>query len=440
LLNPGNKYEFIHNSSLSKRGVGILINKNLTYSIDETFKDVQENILGIRIKIMDCELWLISIYGPNNNDREFFTTLGRLIDRCSPVPVIIGGDWNTTISTLDSPDNIDTYGMQRPPSAIRSNLLLNICTENLLTDPFRALHPDLRDFTYIPRSGRANRSRLDFFLVSDNLLQFVTKCYIDNSLPCNLFDHKPIFLDCGAPNFNPSKNIFKSTISHPLFDTVVLANVLDTYTNHAVPDTPNLNMIKNNLGILLQSIRNLNDLDWRIEIQNGGNMGNREEIIQQISHQVSLLPDLEMVDNFTLTTDPDIFFEVLCSNLRNEILGFQGWIKKLENAKLNKINSQIEVLKTSYAINAVEISRLEQAATEIRDMKLSSRVSEMKIFENLHSEKPTPIFLTLTKQRSNEKLALIKDDNGNPFNDDALRNEHIVGCTRIGIRKYSQIM
>jgi exonuclease III len=213
LLNPGNKYEFIHNSSLSKRGVGILINKNLTYSIDETFKDVQENILGIRIKIMDCELWLISIYGPNNNDREFFTTLGRLIDRCSPVPVIIGGDWNTTISTLDSPDNIDTYGMQRPPSAIRSNLLLNICTENLLTDPFRALHPDLRDFTYIPRSGRANRSRLDFFLVSDNLLQFVTKCYIDNSLPCNLFDHKPIFLDCGAPNFNPSKT-FSNLQSH----------------------------------------------------------------------------------------------------------------------------------------------------------------------------------------------------------------------------------
>jgi exonuclease III len=143
--------------------VGILINKNIVYTLIDRFNDDDENIMGIKISITDCELWLISVYGPNTNDVAFFNCLSRLIDRCNGTPVIVGGDWNTTVSTLDSPDNIDIYGMLRPPSSLRSNLLSEICIRGLLTDPFRALHPEKRDYTYTPRTGRAHRSRLDFF-------------------------------------------------------------------------------------------------------------------------------------------------------------------------------------------------------------------------------------------------------------------------------------
>jgi exonuclease III len=145
-----------------------LLNKNISYRIIDRYTDVDENILGIKIEIGSCIIWLISVYGPNTNEANFFNNLDDLLGRCGAIPVLIGGDWNSTVSTLDSPDNIDIFGMQRPPSAIRSANLNNLSINHTLTDPFRALHPDLRDFSYIPRTGRNNRSRLDFFLISDS--------------------------------------------------------------------------------------------------------------------------------------------------------------------------------------------------------------------------------------------------------------------------------
>jgi hypothetical protein len=91
LYNNSGRYEFIFHSTLNRRGVGILINKSLNYSILDTYRDDQENILGIKCTISGCELWLISIYGPNTNDRSFFNSLGGLIDRCGGVPVVVGG-------------------------------------------------------------------------------------------------------------------------------------------------------------------------------------------------------------------------------------------------------------------------------------------------------------------------------------------------------------
>jgi hypothetical protein len=56
----------------------------------------------------------------------------------------------------------------------------------------------------------------------------------------------------------------------------------------------------------------------------------------------------------------------------------------------------------------------------------------MKIFENLNFEKPTPLFLSLTKNKVTDKLSLIKNDRGEDFTNDAVRNEYIV-------RKFEEI-
>jgi exonuclease III len=135
-----------------------------------------------------------------------------LIDRCGTTPIVLGGDWNATFSTLDSPDNIDTYSMPRPPSVFRSQLLWQICAEKKLTDPYRARHPDRRDYTYIPRTGRTNRSRIDFFITSDELLTFVSDCSIAGSLSSAAFDHKPVLLNIGPVPVPVPTTIFNSTL------------------------------------------------------------------------------------------------------------------------------------------------------------------------------------------------------------------------------------
>ena len=84
-LSSPQQYKFIHNSSRSSRGVGLLISSKLDYDILDTFRDESENILGIHINVNSHRLLFVSIYGPNSNDNIFFRiSLG--VWHCSQTP------------------------------------------------------------------------------------------------------------------------------------------------------------------------------------------------------------------------------------------------------------------------------------------------------------------------------------------------------------------
>jgi exonuclease III len=170
LTNNNKQYNLFYNSSKNSRGVGILIDTSLQLEIKTIYKDPQENILGLTVALDDSLVNLVSIYGPNNNDKYFFNHLSDCISNSPNIPVIVGGDWNTTYCTFGSKSNIDIINMKLPPSQIRSGWLSDICLDHGLLDPYRAFHPTTRDFSYTPRDGKKNRSRLDFFLISNDLL------------------------------------------------------------------------------------------------------------------------------------------------------------------------------------------------------------------------------------------------------------------------------
>jgi hypothetical protein len=122
-----------------------------------------------------------------------------------------------------------------PPSIFRSRALQNIYNELQLSDPYRLPHPTKCDYTYIPRNGNDNRSRIDFFLISDSLLPFVITCDIGPNLSTLLFDHKPVFLSFSPTTGNNNRSITKSTFSHPRFEYLLAATTVDTYLHHSVP-------------------------------------------------------------------------------------------------------------------------------------------------------------------------------------------------------------
>jgi exonuclease III len=179
-------YNFYHNSTRSSRGVGILISNKLQYSVIQTFSDNNDNILGIRLQIGESVMLLLGVYGPNQNNDNFFVDLDSILKRNRDTFIICAGDWNLTYCTDPSINNIDIINMQAPPSSIRSDRLAAICEEHGLMDPYRLLHFKKREFTYVPRHGGRNRSRIDFFLVSDNLLS--TVC-VNNVLFLTLLKH-----------------------------------------------------------------------------------------------------------------------------------------------------------------------------------------------------------------------------------------------------------
>jgi exonuclease III len=61
LSNPYGSYEFFFNSNNSSRGVGILINKKLDFSVEAIERDAEHNILGLAISLEGKKLFLMAV-------------------------------------------------------------------------------------------------------------------------------------------------------------------------------------------------------------------------------------------------------------------------------------------------------------------------------------------------------------------------------------------
>jgi exonuclease III len=424
------KYRMYHNSTKSKRGVGILISSEFDVNLIDTVKDQAQNVLGMVVEIEGFRMILCCVYGPNCNDNSFFETLTSLFDKYRSLPIVCGGDWNMTYSTDNTVDNIDIINMTAPPSSSRSGKLQELCDEFQLTDPYRALFPDGRDYTYVPRSGSLNRSRIDFFIISDSLLNMVEDCSIKPGLLTKLFDHKSVMLSF----FRENKNIVRhrinpSVLAHPRFEAVLACAVAETHLQHADPDQDGLDRPAGlrHIGEIVNKIREINELELESEL-NGLTPLAEMQLAgkkRELDELVELLLDPEQLHLMILTCENDTFFEVLISNIRNSLISFQTWIKKVENAKVNLLTKTLNRLKLGYLDNFQEIFDVEKDLNAISEKRLKEKIQQIKMYECLHDEKPSPLFLTLAKKRNGEKLRQIKDDFGNELPDDTSRLEYI---------------
>jgi exonuclease III len=205
------KYEAYFNSSMSSRGVALLVSRDFNdFSVTKEYKNTDENFYLISCKINGFCFCIGAIYGPNSTSHTFYNELTEALADVTAtgiVDVIIGGDWNTTWDRRPVTSNIDTFCMSGLPNAKNSELLERLCMRFNLTDPFRALYPDKREYTYSPFGDvRLNRSRLDFFIVTTNILNKVSDCVVSNAPRCKLFDHKSVRLELFRPTtFKPEK-------------------------------------------------------------------------------------------------------------------------------------------------------------------------------------------------------------------------------------------
>jgi hypothetical protein len=77
--------------------------------------------------------------------------------------------------------------------------------------------------------------------------------------------------------------------------------------------------------------------------------------------------------------------------------------------------------------NQSEILKLETLLNSYQDAEMSQELEKFRHYELVNNEKITPEFLKLAKISNNDhSLKEIRDDKGNPFPNDTLRNAHIV--------------
>ncbi len=223
-------------------------------------------------------------YGPNHDNQLFFESLTEKIRMFNSDFVIVGGDWNTTFDSRPSNYNLDILNTASIPSARRSTWLNQLCTDCNLTDPFRYFYPDSKEYTYVPFAAAANnRSRLDFFLVTESLLSQCVNCRIPHSLSSLLFDHKPVFLQFNR--FNPYKiqTIDDSILKDSDLSDIISITALECYINHLIPSENISNIEIDNFRALIGRVLELQKELTSCKLKDSEN-GFEQDNIDRVRH------------------------------------------------------------------------------------------------------------------------------------------------------------
>ncbi len=186
----GNNIIFSHGQNDAK-GVAILCPKDSqNITITSNTRDKEGRICLMKIQYGNEEICLINIYAPVKNEKKaqlnFLDTLNRIISEYENASFVIGGDFNTYFNPV-----LDKYGGILEITSTYSTKLQQYMQNINICDVWRIQNPTIKRFTWRQNKPLV-QSRLDYFLISENLLQNVTKCDIKPSIKT---DHSLILLN-----------------------------------------------------------------------------------------------------------------------------------------------------------------------------------------------------------------------------------------------------
>ena len=429
-------YDFFHNSKGSSRGVGILLSKKLDYTINIARYDPSDNYLLLHVTISNYKMILGAVYGPNGNEDNFYEMLDGELEILERAPTILGGDWNATWDNSDVNLNMDVLNMVNIPSRVRSNRIGALSSKFKLTEPFRILNPNKVEFTYVPNAAaNTNRSRIDYFLISENILASCKNSSISNSLTSTLFDHKQIYLDFKKRVKKNREKIKDTILKDPMLEYYIKSHIIDCYVNHA---TVNLNFnanmknrIQTSIGTIFTKLSEIKILKENCYLNGTADLPEMQNLIDAkiliINNEYRFLPEMEYFENLHLTCTDSQFFEVLVTSIKATALQFQSNFYKLSNIKKDRLKTNLKILKNDYQLNHLLIQEKELQLANILENELREELSLIKNFERLNNEKITPYFLNLVKKPSHtETIENIEKENGEAFDGKADREVFIL--------------
>ncbi len=179
---------FSHGSSRSA-GVAVCMNKCPGKIITHR-ADVDGHWLAVVLQLDEIFFILANVHGYNvrSQNKDLLETITNVINdlkaRYPTEYVLTGGDFNMT------PDEF----MDRHPSKFSSShmnyIIQDFCLSNSLTDIWRKLNPTSSHFSWF-KPNATSKSRIDYWLGSDILSSYATKCSISGA---PLTDHSVINL------------------------------------------------------------------------------------------------------------------------------------------------------------------------------------------------------------------------------------------------------
>ena len=216
---------FAHGTGAA-RGACILFKNSVAKSIHNTILDPNGRYVIIDMEIDDVRFTLANVYGPNEDNPEFYCKLIEIIETLPNDNRIIGGDFNFVLDIeLDKKGGRDTTN-SRAQSCVRAWM-----ESTDLIDIWRLQHPEDRKYTWHRKNPANVFCRLDFFVISFGLADRVECSDVKFGL---LSDHSAICLDISFNNNPRGRGFWKYNCS--LINDREYVDLVKTTVNTTVVD------------------------------------------------------------------------------------------------------------------------------------------------------------------------------------------------------------
>ena len=320
--------------------MSILLNPNLNYDIVQYTDIIPGRVQALELILNEKTVTILNIYGPNNDDLTVFNDLLTYLNANNEKSFIIGGDFNTVINI-----NLDKKNGRHDTHKKCRQKINTIIELHDLVDTWRIHNPDKLQFTWHSNTKLSIYSRLDYFLISDNLLNYVLK---SNIKPGYKSDHSIVELNFDFIQQKRGPGYFK------LNNSLLLEPNYQNNIRKCINDIVNINSNANTntiWEIIKGSIRNET-------IKYSANKKKKQNELEQ-----KLINDFENIENqIEQTTN---------ASLQDELT------KKLDNTR--------------------------KLLNDIMDIKLNGIIIRSKSQFVEHHEKNTGYFSNLEKKQSEKK-------------------------------------
>ena len=353
--------EIIFNSyNSNSRGVCILFNNNIEYKILRSNADQEGNLLILDLEIEGQHISLVNIYGPNDDMPIFYQTMYEAIEEFANEKVIICGDFNLVQS-----QDLDTHNYVNINNPRAKQKVIDIKDELNMVDPFRELYNNLKRYTW-RKSNPIKQARLDFFLISETIMQNVNDLEI---LPSYRSDHSTVVLSLELNEFVKGRGLWKfntSLLKDKDYVNAVKQCIVDIKERYMLP-VYSKEFIEDNLN---------NDL---LEIT--------------ISHQ--------------------LFLEMLLMEIRGKTISYSAYKQKKRKEDEEKLIQEIASLENSTQLNFDLIETKKEELENIRKEKIKGIIIRSRVRWAEEGEKPTKYFCNLESRNfTNKTIYKIENDNG----------------------------
>ena len=309
-------YETILNSySTQSRGTLCLLSSTFEYKLHEIIKDNLGNLVILDININDKRYSIANLYGPNNDNPGFYDNLKNELLKLNNPYVIIAGDYNLALN-----QEYDTYNYLHVNNPRAKEKVTELIDELGLIDIWRDINPETKKYTW-RRNHPLKQARLDFFLLSENLVMSVNNANIESGYRT---DHSLITLGLQFDKFKKGKSFWK-------------------LNNSLLQDIEYVNSIKN-------TILNVKK-QYMVPVYNVDNLKNiSTDVIQ-------------------FTINDQLFFETLLMEIRGKTISYASYKKRNRDKREETLLKKIEVNENLISTDPNKLEELERDKKELEEIR-----------------------------------------------------------------------